>query len=223
MNDIREIMPFLILFTGLTSHILALVLIYSTETLIGRNWLAASVSLALLTVIGFQTLNLLARTSLPFQVIGSFYDVVGLFPLFSTACLGVYLFANWSHSRIDISMWHLLFSFSGRIPRSTFWIMICILFPLGTMVGIAPYVIRGEGIGSYITLAIYGVWMILSMWISLALYAKRWHDCDKSGWMTLVLLIPVIGVFWFFGVCGFMAGTSGENRFGENPLMGETG
>ena len=33
------------------------------------------------------------------------------------------------------------------------------------------------------------------IWISLATYTKRWHDLDKSGWMNLTLIIPLINLF----------------------------
>jgi uncharacterized membrane protein YhaH (DUF805 family) len=134
------------------------------------------------------------------------------------ACFGLFLFANWSKSRIRLDIRNLLFSFSGRIPRSAFWISVCILFPLGVLVGFTPYVSEAGGIAKGIILTVYAVWLVLSTWISLAVYAKRWHDCSKSGWMTLVLLIPVIGFFWFFGYLGFVRGTPGSNQFGDDPL-----
>jgi uncharacterized membrane protein YhaH (DUF805 family) len=62
------------------------------------------------------------------------------------------------------------------------------------------------------------VWLALSVWIALAVYTKRWHDCGKSGWMNLVLLIPIIGPFWFLGYCGFVKGVSGQNQYGADPL-----
>ena len=119
---------------------------------------------------------------------------------------------------MKLSVKNLLFSFSGRIPRSVFWISVCILFPLGTILGFAPYTTSAEGIPKTIITIVYASWMILSIWISLAVYAKRWHDCAKSGWMSLVALIPVIGVFWFFGYLGFVRGTRGVNRFGDDAL-----
>ena len=47
---------------------------------------------------------------------------------------------------------------------------------------------------------------------------KRWHDRDKSGWWSLIAFIPLIGFLWVLIECGFLAGTSGSNRFGEDPL-----
>ena len=52
---------------------------------------------------------------------------------------------------------------------------------------------------------------------NLAVAAKRWHDRDKSGWWMLIALVPIIGWIWALVETGFLAGTSGPNRFGADP------
>ena len=52
-------------------------------------------------------------------------------------------------------------------------------------------------------------------------YIKRFHDRDKSGWWVLLNLVPVIGWLWALIDNGFLRGTDGPNRFGENPLAGQ--
>ena len=59
---------------------------------------------------------------------------------------------------------------------------------------------------------------ILCFWAGLAVTAKRWHDCDRSGWWILIELIPIIGDILVFVVLGFCKGTAGPNRFGPDPL-----
>ena len=61
---------------------------------------------------------------------------------------------------------------------------------------------------------------IVLIYPSIVLYAKRWHDRGKSGWWTLILLVPVIGGLWMLIECGFLRGTDGPNRFGADPLRG---
>ena len=39
-------------------------------------------------------------------------------------------------------------------------------------------------------------WFLLSVWITLAVQVKRWHDLSKSGWWALINLIPVVGAIW---------------------------
>ncbi len=58
------------------------------------------------------------------------------------------------------------------------------------------------------------------MWTSICLGVKRLHDLDKTGWLWLILLIPLLGIiFWFYLL--FAPGTRGENRFGSDPLETE--
>jgi uncharacterized membrane protein YhaH (DUF805 family) len=226
MNSYKEIYPYVSLFMVLVSSLLAVALAVTVRNLAGRGWLIASASLGLFYRPAFQIVSILAHRSPSADSVRELYrwdEVLGLLPLFATACFGLFLFANWSKSRMRLDLRNLLFSFSGRIPRSAFWIAVCILFPLGTLVGFAPYVSEASGLAKGIILTIYAVWCVLSIWISLAVYATRWHDCSKSGWMTLVLFIPVIGFFWFFGYLGFVRGAGGSNQFGDDPLETTTG
>jgi uncharacterized membrane protein YhaH (DUF805 family) len=218
MNPYKEIYPYVSLFMILVSSILAVSLASSTRNLAGKGWLIAGAALGLIFRPAFQIISIIAQHSSSFREVYQWAEVFDLLPLFSTACFGLFLFTNWSKSRMRLDMRNLLFSFSGRIPRSAFWISVGILFPLGVLLGFAPYVSEAGGIAKGIILTVYAMWLVLSTWISLAVYAKRWHDCSKSGWMTLVLLIPVIGLFWFFGYLGFVRGTPGSNQFGDDPL-----
>jgi uncharacterized membrane protein YhaH (DUF805 family) len=83
---------------------------------------------------------------------------------------------------------------------------------------------------------------ILSLWIGLALGAKRLHDRNKSAWWLVVfwLLPPVLQpigeriegtglifilaalAIWIWGLVeiGFLRGAVGPNQYGPNPLEG---
>jgi len=103
---------------------------------------------------------------------------------------------------------HLLFGFSGRLKRLPWWIA-TILADLG--LGIAE-AIFGMPRPSVFFLLLLAVPLI---WISIAVQVKRWHDRDKSGWWFLVNFVPIIGWLWVLIECGFLRGTPGANRFGE--------
>jgi uncharacterized membrane protein YhaH (DUF805 family) len=52
----------------------------------------------------------------------------------------------------------------------------------------------------------------------LALWFRRLHDTNRSGWSLLWLLLPALGgiilfVFWV------SRGTPGTNRFGPDPIF----
>ena len=60
------------------------------------------------------------------------------------------------------------------------------------------------------------------LWCSIAIGAKRCHDRGRSGWYQLIGLIPLLGALWLFVDLGLLKGNAGENRFGPDPLGGET-
>jgi len=53
----------------------------------------------------------------------------------------------------------------------------------------------------------------------LAVYTKRWHDRNKSGWWSLILLIPIVGPIWMLVELGFLRGTEGTNNYGPDPIV----
>lgn len=219
MNNFNEFLPYVQLIMALVASVLAVVLTSTAKNLIGKGWLVASVVITLITAPSFRIISLIAQhSSYTMQQIRQWYGVLNMLVLFGTAFFGLFLFSNWIISRMKLDIKNLLFSFSGRIPRSAFWISLCILFPLGTLLGWAPFTTEAAGLAKLIIWMVYAGWFILSIWISLAVYTKRWHDCSKSGWMSLILLIPIIGVFWFLGYLGFVKGTQGPNQYGNDLL-----
>ncbi len=218
MKNLQEIFPYVWLVMALVSSILAVALAGSAKNLTGKGWLVASLVIVLMTKPLFQMIQFIAQHSENPREVYAWYDVLNLFSLFGTACFGLFLFSNWIQSRMKLDMKHLLFSYSGRISRSAFWISLCILFPLGTVIGFAPFTSQAAGIPKVIIWMVYAGSLVLSLWISLAVYTKRWHDCAKSGWMSLILLIPVVGFFWFMGYLGFVNGTTGPNPYGDDSL-----
>ncbi len=51
---------------------------------------------------------------------------------------------------------------------------------------------------------------------SLAVSVRRLHDIDRSGWWTLLILIPLVGYIVLL-VFFVKIGTDGPNRFGTDP------
>lgn len=105
----------------------------------------------------------------------------------------------------------ILFGFRGRIPRRTYWLwgvlaLFGAAFGLWVLLGIVG--LRERQIEVVINLAL--------LWPGLAVSVKRWHDRNKSGWWVLINLIPVLGLVWALVENGFLRGTVGPNRFGED-------
>ena len=51
---------------------------------------------------------------------------------------------------------------------------------------------------------------------SLSVGVRRLHDVGKSGWFTLIVLIPIIGAIWLL-VLYCTDGVPGPNKWGSNP------
>ena len=118
-------------------------------------------------------------------------------------------------------------SFKGRIPRMTFWLGVLVLmiiqwvlFALFGGLSIMSMDMTDPAAAEQMMSKMAPLYIIslVFLWPALAIYTKRWHDRDKSGWWTLILLIPIVGFFWFLIECGFLRGTEGPNRFGNDPV-----
>ncbi len=114
----------------------------------------------------------------------------------------------------------LLFSIDGRISRSTFWLKYVLpVFIISIVINIVAGLLSGSHenpspVGFIIAL----IWQLLLIYPSICVYAKRWHDRDKSAWWILIGFIPLVGAIWTLVECGFLKGTDGPNRFGEDPV-----
>lgn len=118
-----------------------------------------------------------------------------------------------------LTLSQVLFSFTGRIPRRTFWgvslavtvVFYAIIFTVALTVGEANEAVAG--VAGLLLLALY----IPVIWISFAVQAKRWHDRGKSGWWILIGFLPVIGAIWTLVECGCLRGSEGSNKYGADP------
>ena len=99
--------------------------------------------------------------------------------------------------------------FSGRARRKEYWMFILfnmvIVFVLGLIEGFAgsPGVLGG----------IYGLAVLIP---TIAVFVRRLHDTNRSGWWWLISFIPLIGAVVLLV---FMVQDSqpGENQYGPNP------
>ena len=111
---------------------------------------------------------------------------------------------------MHIKFYRLLFSFNGRIPRSTFWWTVVLL----GLAFIVLYMFFDEELGRASTLALYPPFF----WVLAASAVKRMRDRGKSPAWLLVVLIPGLGPLWLFVELGLRRGNSGENQYGLDPL-----
>ncbi len=105
----------------------------------------------------------------------------------------------------------LLFSFHGSVSRLVFWAHQFGIFLVQTAVF---SMIPGEA-----HLLIWPI-LILSVWTNIAIYVKRYHHRNKSGWWLLLGLIPFVGPLIVVFECGLLPGDN-NNRFVPPPKAEE--
>ncbi|MEN8119313.1 MAG: DUF805 domain-containing protein [Bacteroidota bacterium] len=99
--------------------------------------------------------------------------------------------------------------FNGRARRKEFWMFVLINFGISIVLGI----IDSAVFGSQVLGGIYSLGILVP---AIAVGVRRLHDIGKSGWMYLVILIPLVGIIWLI-VLWAQDGVAGENEFGFNP------
>ncbi len=101
--------------------------------------------------------------------------------------------------------------FHGRARRKEYWMFL--LFNLS----IAFVMVFIEGmLGTKGMLGLIYSLMLLVPGFSVT--TRRLHDVDKSGWWSLIALIPLLGalILTYYLAC---QGTNGSNRFGPDPKI----
>ena len=113
--------------------------------------------------------------------------------------------------------WKYLFlNFEGRINRKPYWMGVIALFGISLAITIVSSILGAI----FAPLAFLGtIASLATIYPAAALAAKRWHDRGKSGWWTLVVIIPLIGALYMLWECGIQEGVAETNSFGSNPLM----
>ncbi|MBE6370227.1 MAG: DUF805 domain-containing protein [Lentisphaerae bacterium] len=96
------------------------------------------------------------------------------------------------------------FCFTGRTNRKDFWMFVLVSFVVSAVLGVIP------GVGKILS----AVWSLALLCPSLGITARRLHDTGKSGWMQLLLLIPVIGGLIVLLLC-IPEGSKEANQYGE--------
>jgi len=106
--------------------------------------------------------------------------------------------------------------FNGRAGRAEYWYFV--LFNLIISIGIN--IIDSAFSHDFKTslgLGMFGLIYSLVVFIpSLAVSVRRLHDTNRSGWMILVSLIPLIGAIWII-ILMATKGDKEKNKYGASP------
>jgi uncharacterized membrane protein YhaH (DUF805 family) len=115
----------------------------------------------------------------------------------------------------------VLFSFDGRIGRSTYWRF------LGPYIAVYLVLALIDAFAHTPTTKVGGLFSSLfwvaALYPSIAVAVKRGHDRDHSWWFLLLGLVPIANLVLLVELA-FMPGAAGPNRYGlpeAGALVGE--
>lgn len=117
-----------------------------------------------------------------------------------------------------------ILSADGRIGRLRYFaysigIVLALYLVMGISMGLATML--PESAGTIVTALITIVAAIAMVYISVVLIIQRLHDTDKTGWLSLIMLIPIVSIIFTFYLW-FMPGSAEQNRFGNPPPPNKT-
>jgi uncharacterized membrane protein YhaH (DUF805 family) len=90
-------------------------------------------------------------------------------------------------------------TFTGRASRSEFWWFVLFLVLASTACGV-------------VSDKLSAVFTVATLVPAMAVGTRRLHDVDKSGWMQLIGLIPIVG--WILVIVWCTQAGKEPNRFG---------
>jgi uncharacterized membrane protein YhaH (DUF805 family) len=106
------------------------------------------------------------------------------------------------------------FIFKGRSRRKEYWSFVLINSIVSILLGIFGFlVIKDRGIWG-------SVFALIIMIPSIAVFVRRLHDINKSGWWWFFNFVPVIGTIVLL-VFMFKEGQMDTNKYGPNPKTSE--
>lgn len=113
--------------------------------------------------------------------------------------------------------------FSGRARRKEYWMYVLFysLFLIAAMIldNITGLSFEYELMGQTVSAGygwLYIITAVIHFLPSLAVCVRRLHDVGKSGWMYLVVFIPIIGFIWIL-VLLTKDSQTGDNKYGASP------
>lgn len=117
-------------------------------------------------------------------------------------------------------------NFSGRASRGNYWwyvLAYAIVFIVLTFVDKAVFgggqttMDTTDGVNvSFDAGVLTTIWLLANIIPLISAGVRRLHDTDRSGWMYLLSIIPLVNLYLLYLL--IIKGTAGANRFGDDPL-----
>lgn len=97
----------------------------------------------------------------------------------------------------------------NKLPYTikNYWINVIASFLIATVANLIFGMIAGSDIARFVYIIEYVYWLIIEI--------RRFHDANKSGWLALLNLIPLFGMFAALIVAGVLKSDYENNRWYE--------
>ena len=93
--------------------------------------------------------------------------------------------------------------FNGRAKRPEYWLFFLFLS-------------LGYAVLQFVNIYIYLVFVFATIVPNYAAGARRLHDINKSGWLQLIWIIPILGWIYLIYLLA-QPGDAGDNQYGSPP------
>jgi uncharacterized membrane protein YhaH (DUF805 family) len=109
--------------------------------------------------------------------------------------------------------------FSGRARRKEFWpyMLVNYVILLALMI---PF--QAGGGQNMVLGLVFFVYALAILVPTIAVFVRRLHDLDKSGWWYLINFVPFVGGIILLIIC-IPEGTQGANQYGPDPKALQVG
>ncbi|GGF34925.1 DUF805 domain-containing protein [Echinicola rosea] len=110
--------------------------------------------------------------------------------------------------------------FTGRARRKEYWMFALFNIIALIVAGMLDNLLGLTFVENIPYGFIYTIYALAVFIPGLAVTVRRLHDIGKSGWMYLIILIPLVGAVWLL-VLLVSEGGHGANQYGEDPKAAE--
>jgi uncharacterized membrane protein YhaH (DUF805 family) len=120
---------------------------------------------------------------------------------------------------------NLLLGFGGRISRKSFWFGVGLMFLIiivtqiiGILLDFFLHTTKFPVNSIFAGAGPVQVFLAVASWYpQFAIAVKRLHDRNKSARWLILLFVPIVGALWMLVELGFLRGTRGINKWGDDP------
>ena len=115
--------------------------------------------------------------------------------------------------------------FRGRASRSEYWfwtlflvlINICFQIAYFAFGDVTDMTTSAPSPQQAFLSVISSLWALITFLPGLGVLVRRFHDSDRSGWLALLIFIPIVG--WLCNLIFLlMPSTPGPNKYGAQPV-----